>query len=126
MSTEAVEETLQQKIEKLTRENELLRAHSALPESPTSVLELVDPQSEDDYFTPVKRKTRVFVDVYNKCAKTMIDHMRERDKWRQNNYDDDLGVNTKLFDMQHYLIYADKSHAKYSNGSLVNCLNKMR
>ncbi len=125
------EETLQERCDKLSRENELLRRHS-LP-SPTSVLESVESdfnttmvESEADFTTPLKRKARVCLDVYNKCAKAILDHQHEKGHWRQYNYIDDLTVKTKLLDEQHYLLCANKSTAKYGNGSLINCLKKMR
>ncbi len=122
------EETLQERCDKLSRENELLRRNS-LP-SPTSVLESESTttmaESQADFTTPLKRKARVCLDVYNKCAKAILDHQHENDHWRQYNFIDDLTVKTKLLDEQHYLRCADKSTAKYANGSLINCLKKMR
>jgi hypothetical protein len=94
-----------------------------LLKSPTSVM---DSDVMDLFTTPVKRKMRVILDIYNKCAKTILDHQRERSIWKQRNFIDDLVVNTKLYDVQHYLVQSGKSTAKFGNGSLIRCLEKMR
>ncbi len=121
--------SLEDRVEELTRENQRLKSlgfsdESENHSSPTSI----DYFGEASFLTPTHfgRKPRVILDVYNKCAKAILDHKEQKLKWRACNYLDDPILSKKIKSLDHYLFHAKQSHARYSNGRMINCLSKMR
>jgi hypothetical protein len=94
------------------------------PISPTVVNE--DEVVEDFPAISTNRRSNIFIDVHNKCAKAILDHEHERVNWKRYNHIDDPAVHNLIHNDNHYLLYANKSKAKYADGKPVQCMTLMR
>lgn len=130
ISSTMSEKVFQDRLEELTRENQRLRALiPASEEVPIISSPSADLNSyEASFLTPtiIKKKPKGSIDNYNRCAKAILDHQREKAIWRANNYADDSVVSALMYDANHYMTYASISSAKYKNGAMVQGLLKMR
>jgi hypothetical protein len=96
------------------------------PLSPSERMDQDESWATEPTFESTRKKPKVHLDSYNKCAKAILDHDFEKLKWKKFNHDDDPDVRALIYDDDHYLLHSNKSRAKYGNGSLVCCLSKMR